>query len=92
MSHTSQSWLGSTSRSSTPRVIVPGATGRRTTTLAYMPAQGRGATWVIARRHDPSASRAVAHAKVSMTMEVYAHVLPDMQKDAAATVGTLLHG
>ena len=34
MSHTSQSWLGSTSRSSTPRVIVPGATGRRTTALA----------------------------------------------------------
>jgi hypothetical protein len=34
MSHTSQSWLGSTSRPSTPRVIVPGATGRRTTALA----------------------------------------------------------
>jgi hypothetical protein len=30
--------------------------------------------------------------EVSMTLEVYAHVLPDMQKDAAATLGALLHG
>jgi hypothetical protein len=29
---------------------------------------------------------------ISMTIEVYAHVLPDMQKDAAAAVGALLHG
>jgi hypothetical protein len=29
---------------------------------------------------------------VSMTMEVYAHVLPDMQQDAAAKLGALLHG
>ncbi len=26
-----------------------------------------------------------------MTMEVYAHVLPDMQRDAAATMGALLY-
>jgi hypothetical protein len=25
-------------------------------------------------------------------MEVYAHVLPDMQREAAATLGALLHG
>jgi hypothetical protein len=29
---------------------------------------------------------------VSMTMEVYAYVLPDMQQDAAAKLGALLHG
>jgi hypothetical protein len=29
---------------------------------------------------------------VSMTMDVYAHVLPDMQQDAAAKLGALLHG
>jgi hypothetical protein len=29
---------------------------------------------------------------VSMTMEVYAHVLPDMQQDAALKLGSLLHG
>jgi hypothetical protein len=27
-----------------------------------------------------------------MTMEVYAHVLPDMQREAAARLGALLHG
>jgi integrase len=36
-------------------------------------------------------SERLGHSKVSMTMEVYAHVLPDMQKDAAATMGALLH-
>jgi integrase len=37
-------------------------------------------------------SERLGHAKVSMTLEVYAHVLPDMQRDAAATLGALLHG
>jgi integrase len=37
-------------------------------------------------------SERLGHSKVSMTMEVYAHVLPDMQRDAAAALGVLLHG
>ena len=37
-------------------------------------------------------SERLGHAKVSMTMDVYAHVLPDMQQDAAATLGMILHG
>jgi integrase len=37
-------------------------------------------------------SERLGHSKVSMTMEVYAHVLPDMQQDAAAKLGVLLHG
>lgn len=37
-------------------------------------------------------SERLGHSKVSMTMEVYAHVLPDMQETAAAKLGTLLHG
>jgi integrase len=37
-------------------------------------------------------SERLGHAKVSMTMEVYAHVLPDMQQDAAAKLNALLHG
>ena len=36
-------------------------------------------------------SERLGHSKVSMTMEVYAHVLPGMQRDAAATLGALLH-
>jgi len=27
-----------------------------------------------------------------MTMEIYAHVLPDMQADAAMALGAILHG
>ena len=37
-------------------------------------------------------SERLGHSKVSMTMEVYAHVLPDMQREAASTLGALLHG
>jgi integrase len=37
-------------------------------------------------------SERLGHSKVSMTMDVYAHVLPDMQQDAAAKLGVLLHG
>jgi integrase len=36
-------------------------------------------------------SERLGHSKVSMTMEVYAHVLPGMQADAAATIGAILH-
>ena len=27
-----------------------------------------------------------------MTLDVYAHVLPDMQREAAAMIGAILHG
>jgi integrase len=37
-------------------------------------------------------SERLGHSKVSMTMEVDAHVLPDMQREAADTLGALLHG
>lgn len=35
-------------------------------------------------------SERLGHSKVSMTMEVYAHVLPDMQADAARAIGEIL--
>jgi integrase len=34
----------------------------------------------------------LGHAQILMTLEVYAHALPDMQKDAAVKLGTLLAG
>ena len=37
-------------------------------------------------------SERLGHSKVSMTMEVYAHVLPDMQREAASTLSAILHG
>ena len=37
-------------------------------------------------------SERLRHATTGMTLEVYAHVLPDMQQEAAATLGALLHG
>jgi integrase len=37
-------------------------------------------------------SERLGHAKVSMTLEVYAHVLPDMQREAADVLGNILFG
>jgi integrase len=37
-------------------------------------------------------SERLGHKTVSMTLEVYAHVLPDMQREAADLLGALLHG
>lgn len=37
-------------------------------------------------------SERLGHASVTMTLEIYAHALPDAQTKAATTIGTLLHG
>jgi integrase len=37
-------------------------------------------------------SERLGHSKVEMTLEVYAHVLPDMQQQAADTIGAILAG
>ena len=37
-------------------------------------------------------SERLGHAKVSMTFDIYAHVLPDMQREAATVLGDILFG
>jgi integrase len=37
-------------------------------------------------------SKRLGHAKVTMTMEVYAHLLGESGKQMAATIGSILHG
>ena len=37
-------------------------------------------------------SKRVGHANVSMTLDIYAHALPDQQQDAAARLAAVLHG
>jgi integrase len=37
-------------------------------------------------------SKRLGHARIEITLNTYAHVLPDMQQQAAATMGALLHG
>ena len=36
--------------------------------------------------------RRLGHKKIEMTLNLYAHVLPSMQADAASRLATLLHG
>ena len=36
-------------------------------------------------------SQRLGHARVEITLTTYAHVVPDMQKQAAATMGAILH-
>lgn len=46
----------------------------------------------VTRQTLPSTvNERLGHSKVSMTLEVYAHVLPDMQQEAATKLGALLH-
>jgi integrase len=40
----------------------------------------------------PVVAERLGHSKVSMTADVYAHVLPKQQQQAAATLGALLRG
>ena len=37
-------------------------------------------------------ARRLGHKKVQITMEIYAHVLPSMQEEAAAEMGSILYG
>ena len=37
-------------------------------------------------------SERLGHSKIQMTLEIYAHVLPDMQREAAETIGAILSG
>jgi integrase len=37
-------------------------------------------------------SERLGHSKTSITLDLYSHVVPGMGKDAAAAVGSLLHG
>jgi len=51
------------------------------------------ATLLLAARVNPKVvSEMLGHAGVAITLDIYAHVTPDMQQDAAATMGQVLYG
>lgn len=47
---------------------------------------------LVAGTHVKIVSERLGHAKVSVTMDVYSHVLPTMQRGAAASLSAVLHG
>ena len=49
---------------------------------------------LLLRAGEPvkAVSERLGHSKVTMTLEIYAHVLPDMQQHAATTLSAILHG
>jgi integrase len=51
------------------------------------------ATLLLSARVNPKVvSEMLGHATVAITLDIYSHVLPDMQQDAAVAMGTLLYG
>jgi integrase len=51
------------------------------------------ATLLLSARVNPKVvSEMLGHASVAITLDVYSHVLPNMQQDAAAAMGDLLVG
>lgn len=47
---------------------------------------------LIARVNPKVVSEMLGHASVAITLDIYSHVIPDMQQDAAATMASLLTG
>jgi integrase len=47
---------------------------------------------LIARVNPKVVSEMLGHASISLTLDIYSHVIPDMQQDAAATMTGLLEG
>ena len=45
---------------------------------------------LIARVNPKVVSEMLGHASVAITLDIYSHVIPDMQQDAAATMASLL--
>jgi integrase len=51
------------------------------------------ATLLLSARVNPKVvSEMLGHASVSITLDIYSHVLPDMQHDAAEAMGEILYG
>lgn len=51
------------------------------------------ATLLLSARVNPKiVSEMLGHASIAITLDIYSHVLPDMQQDAATAMGQLLHG
>jgi integrase len=51
------------------------------------------ATLLLSARVNPKVvSEMLGHATVAITLDIYSHVLPDMQQDAAAAMRNLLFG
>lgn len=51
------------------------------------------ATLLLSARVNPKVvSEMLGHATMAITLDIYSHVLPDMQQDAAHAMGTLLYG
>ncbi len=50
------------------------------------------ATLLLSARVNPKVvSEMLGHASVSITLDIYSHVIPDMQQDAAAAIAKLLY-
>jgi integrase len=47
---------------------------------------------LLARVNPKIVSEMLGHSSIRITLDLYSHVLPDMQQDAAATLAGLLYG
>jgi len=52
--------------------------------------QGRSKNFVKLQQYVATWYEMLGHTAISITLDIYAHVLPDMQQDAATTMDRLL--
>jgi integrase len=51
------------------------------------------ATLALSANVNPKVvSEVLGHSTLAITLDIYSHVLPEMQQDAAATLATILYG
>ena len=63
-------------------MVTPGASRDNAPALFHAPSTGGDTVKVVAQR--------LGHAKTDITLGIYAHALPSMQKDAAAKMSLIL--
>jgi integrase len=70
-------------------LLVKGALPR----IRFHDLRHTAATLLLSARVNPKVvSEMLGHASVSITLDIYSHVLPDMQHDAAEAMGKILYG
>jgi integrase len=47
---------------------------------------------LVAGEHPKIVSERIGHAKTSITLDIYSHAVPSLQRDAADQLGSVIHG
>lgn len=76
----------------TPDVLHKMARGWSLTGTQHMLASSASSASLASNVNPRVVSEMLEHSTVAITLDIYSHVLPDMQEDAAAAIAAILYG